>query len=70
MVDEVASSAKRRKKAPLVLGLKVFENISAVEGIGLSDESKRMFAEFERRGLSAEERLAAIRAKHSKKSHE
>jgi hypothetical protein len=43
-----------------IIGRERFERISAVEGIRLSGEMKRAFAEFERRGLSAEERRRVI----------
>lgn len=51
----------------LVLGMTGFRNISAVEGVKLSASSKRMFADFEARGLSAEQRRKAIVEKHAKK---
>jgi hypothetical protein len=43
-----------------VIGLARFEKISAVEGIRLSDEMKRTFAEFDRRGLTSAQRRRAI----------
>ncbi|MGA7455084.1 MAG: hypothetical protein WBW73_28865 [Rhodoplanes sp.] len=49
-----------------MLGRVRFEKISAVEGIKTSAASKRMFAEFDRRGLSAAERRAAILQKYKK----
>lgn len=48
------------------LGLDSFEKISAVEGIGLSPALKRDFREFDRKGLSAEQRRRAIRAKYGR----
>jgi hypothetical protein len=48
----------------LTLGLEGFAWISAVEGIKLSAESLEMFAEFDRRGLSDEERRRFIFYKH------
>lgn len=53
-------------KGGFVLGRVRFEKISAVEGIKTSAASKRMFAEFDRRGLSAAERRAAILQKYKK----
>ena len=52
----------------LTLGLAAYAKISAVEGISLSSESRRMFAAFKRKGLSAEDRRKAILAKHAKKA--
>jgi hypothetical protein len=43
-----------------VLGRRQFGKISAVEGIRLSGGMKRAFAEFDRAGLSAEERRRSI----------
>jgi len=45
-----------------------FAWISAVEGIKLSPESLEMFAEFDRRGLSNDERRRFILEKHQKKA--
>lgn len=53
---------------PLVLGLSGFTSISAVEGIRLPAASKRMFARFEARGMTAEERRKAIIEKHARKA--
>jgi len=50
------------------IGLAGFAKISAVEGVSLSTESRRMFAEFERKGMSAQQRRKAIVAKHAKKA--
>ncbi len=47
-------------KGRQVLGRQRFERISAVEGVRLTDEMKRAFAGFDRRGLSASERRRAI----------
>lgn len=49
-----------------VIGRDRFAKISAVEGIQLDDEMKRAFEEFDRQGLSPEERRKAIirRFKH------
>ena len=52
----------------MTLGLEGFAWISAVEGIKLSAESLEMFAEFDRLGLSNEERRKLIIEKHQKKA--
>jgi len=52
----------------LTLGLAGFTKISAIEGVRLSSDSRRMFEEFDRKGLSAEQRRKAIAAKHAKKA--
>ena len=52
----------------MTLGLEGFAWISAVEGIKLSLESLEMFAEFDRKGLSNEERRKLIIEKHQKKA--
>jgi len=52
-----------RKVARPVIGRRQFGKISAVEGIRLSDEMKRAFAEFDRAGLSAKRRRASIISK-------
>jgi hypothetical protein len=44
----------------MVLGQGWFEAISAVEGIRLSARAKKRAADFDRRGLSHEERRRAI----------
>jgi hypothetical protein len=50
-----------------VLGRSRFEKISEVEGIKTSQASRRMFAEFDRKGLTPEQRRKAIFEKHTKK---
>lgn len=49
-----------------MLGRARFEKISAVEGIKTTDESRRMFEEFDRLGLTPEERRAAILRKYDR----
>jgi hypothetical protein len=66
----------RRSRRPVVasgknddafaIGLADFEKISAVEGLRLSAEMKRMFREFDRQNLSAEARRRRIIAKYGK----
>jgi hypothetical protein len=60
-------SAKTAGKT-LTLGLAGFAKISAIEGVSLSSDSRRMFAEFDRNGLNPEQRRKAIAAKHAKKA--
>ena len=64
-----ASKAKRASQAKgLTLGLVGFAKISAVEGISLRGSSRKMFADFDRRGLSPAERRREIFAKHARKA--
>ena len=60
-------AAPRSRTKGLTLGLEGFAWISAVEGIRLSPESLEMFAEFDRKGLSNEERRRFIIEKHKAK---
>jgi hypothetical protein len=60
-------AAPHRKQPGLTLGLAGFSKISAVEGIVLPSESQSMFAEFDRNGLSPEERRRAILQKHARR---
>jgi hypothetical protein len=63
------TKAKRPAKAKtLTLGLVGFAKISAVEGITLRASTTKMFADFDRRGLSPAERRREIFAKHAKKA--
>ena len=61
-------TAPRSRTKGFTLELEGFAWISAVEGIKLSAESREMFAEFDRRGLSNEERRKLIIEKHQKKA--
>ena len=56
------SSSKRgyRPASGMVLGRRRFEKISAVEGVTFTREMKKRAAEFDREGLSAEERRESI----------
>lgn len=56
----------RGKAAGATIGRRAFAKISAVEGIRLTREMKRRATEFDRRGLSPEERVRAIVATHRK----
>ncbi len=58
---------KPAKAKGLTLGLLGFAKISAVEGIKLRPSTKKMFADFDRRGLSPAERRREIFDKHAKK---
>jgi hypothetical protein len=54
------------KAAGMTIGRKAFAKISAVEGIRLTPAMKARAAEFDRKGLSPEERVRAIVAAHRK----
>jgi hypothetical protein len=67
------SQEKHQSEGPgeaktLTLGLVGFAKISAVEGITLRASTKKMFADFDRRGLSPAERRREIFEKHAKKA--
>jgi hypothetical protein len=49
-----------------VIGRDRFAKISAVEGLKLSDSAKKRAADFDRKGLSPEERIRAIITAHRK----
>ncbi len=49
-----------RPGEPYLIGRSTFEKISEVEGLQLSDSMKQQFAEFDRRGLSDEDRHREI----------
>jgi hypothetical protein len=61
-------AGKPVKGKTLTLGLVGFEKISAVEGIALRSSTKKMLADFDRRGLSPAERRREIFEKHAKKA--
>jgi len=52
----------------IVLGRSAFRKISAVEGIKLSKESETLFSDFDRQGLSAEERRRVLLERHARKA--
>lgn len=62
------SQPGRRRTVPdgMILGRRRFAKISAVEGIELSPAAKKRAAEFDRLGLSPEERVRRIVAVHRK----
>jgi len=63
-----AKTSSSPKTSRFVLGRARFAKISAVEGIKKSAESRRMFEEFDRKGLTAEQRRKAIFEKYAKKA--
>jgi hypothetical protein len=52
--------AGRKQKTGVVIGARRFAKISAVEGIVLTREMRTRAAEFDRKGMSAEERRRSI----------
>ena len=56
----------KRSAKGYTIGRAGFANISAVEGIRLTPEMAADFREFERNGLSPEERRKAIAGKYGK----
>jgi hypothetical protein len=65
---KTTKAKKPAKSKTLTLGLVGFAKISAVEGITLRSSTRKMFADFDRRGLSAAERRREIFEKHAKKA--
>lgn len=65
MRQAVSKPSKRPAKA-YVIGRSGFAKISAVEGIQLTESMISDFREFDRRGLSADERRKAIGRKYGK----
>ena len=59
-----ASKRRKKKESGFILGRAAMEKISAVEGIVYTDEMKREFEEFDRKGLSGDERREAILKKY------
>ena len=55
-----------RRTGGVTLGRERFGKISAVEGIVLTRDMKKRAAEFDRQGLSAEERRRSIVSAHRK----
>jgi hypothetical protein len=60
MKKRSVSNRNRTATSGVVLGRERFAKISAVEGIELSPGMKKRAAEFDRRGLSGEERRRSI----------
>ena len=65
---KAAKPGRLTKARGVTLGLVGFAKISAVEGITLRTSTRKMFADFDRRGLSPAERRRAIFEKHAKKA--
>jgi hypothetical protein len=67
MVKSTSQSAQGRaaKRGP-VIGRERFAKISAVEGVRLTPAMRRRAAEFDRRGLPADERRRSIIRAHTK----
>jgi hypothetical protein len=61
-------AGKPAERKTLTLGLLGFEKISAVEGIALRASTKKMFADFDRRGLNPDERRREIFEKHASRA--
>ncbi len=69
MRQTAPKTPKRAAKAPpkaYVIGRSGFARISAVEGIRLTETMDADFREFERQGLSADERRKVIGRKYGK----
>ena len=58
--------SSKRSSSPFVLGRVGFAKISAVEGLKITAAMEADFREFDRRGLSAGERRAAIARKYGR----
>ena len=56
------------KRAAYRLPTKAVKKIAAIEGIDLAGDVDREFAEFDRQGLTPEQRIAAIKAKFDKRA--
>jgi hypothetical protein len=65
-MKKAPSKPSRRTPKDFVLGRQHFAKISAIEGIHLTAEMEADFAEFDRLGLSPEERRKAILRKYGK----
>jgi hypothetical protein len=63
------SPIKPDSKSPgYSIGREGIEKLNQVEGIRQSAESRRMFEEFDRQGLTSEQRRRAIIARHARKT--
>lgn len=62
------ASKPYNEKRQFRVSRKAFAKINAVEGIDLEGRLIRQLEEFDRKGLTADERRAAIRAKYTKAS--
>jgi len=68
MTQRASKSSAASISRNIVLGRSTFRKISAVEGVKLSNKSEALFAEFDRTGLSAEERRRILLERHAKKA--
>jgi len=57
----------RRQQSGFTIGRAAMEKISAVDGIVFPDEMKREFDEYDRLGLTDEERIQAIKKQYGAK---
>ncbi len=57
---------RKRRLRPFTLGRAAFAKISAVEGIRMTAAMEEEFREYDRQGLSAEERRRIISRKYAK----
>ncbi len=55
-----SKKVSRQSKPDVMIGARRFAKISAVEGITLTGEMRTRAAEFDRKGMSAEERRRSI----------
>jgi len=65
-MSETTSKSGKRPSKGFTLGRQGFAKISEVEGIKMSRAMDAEFREFDRKGLSPEERRKAIAAKYGK----
>jgi hypothetical protein len=64
----LAAKPVNGKSDAFTIGLADFDKISAVEGLHLSAEMKKMFREFDRKNLSADARRRRIIARYGNQS--
>lgn len=62
-----APSVRSAKSGSFVMTRSAISKLNAVEGIQTSSSSRRIFAELDQRGASAEERRRTVVAKYAKK---
>lgn len=67
-MSKVQADKTKRQATGRILGLGVFEKISAVEGVQLTDDMRRDLLSFERLGLSSDERTRFITEKYGRKA--
>ena len=65
--EAIPGSSRRTSSKRVTLGRKRFAKISAIEGIHLSAEVRQDFLDFDRKGLSPDDRRQAINKKYGKK---